>query len=246
MTGTQPWTRVWALTACCVFCGALAGQEARAQAASSVDPVPGALIDIDLPAQPLAKALQAFGRMTHMLVMGETEQLGNRTSAPVNGDYTRQDALRLLLAGTGMSARFIDAQSVAILPLSPAEQRGQIPSPSLSVPASAIDGSTEDDVAYLTLIQARLTETLCESPQTRPGRYRLIVQLRIDSSGAVTASRVIGSTGDPARDEAIGQVLGGLVFDGGPPATFQQPVNILLRPQDDTVESGCGSAAQRG
>lgn len=244
MSGPRSWAPAFASIVCGVFCGALLGQPAWAQDADS-DGMAHATVHLDIPAQPLASALQAFGRIAHMMVMGETAQLGARTSAPLSGDYTRQDALRRLLAGTGLDARFVDAQSVAIVPLSP-DPRGGPPSSSVRVPLADIDGFEDGDAGYLALVQARLTEALCRSPQTRPGGYRLVVQLRIDVSGAVSASRLIGSTGDPLRDASIASTVGNLRFDDGPPASFRQPVTILLRPEDGMVTNGCALAGADG
>jgi hypothetical protein len=242
-------TRAWAgavVLAVYVVSGVLTtGQQAAAQDSDN-NSMARATLHVAIPAQPLSSALQAFGRLTHTLVMGETAQLGNRTSTSVSGDYTREQALRLLLEGTGLDARFVDSQSVAILPM-PSGQ-GERPSPpsSVLVPLADIDGFENGDADYLELIQTTLTQALCRSPHTRPGGYRLVVQLRIDAAGAVSASRLIDSTGDAARDALIAQTVSSLKFDGGPPASFRQPVTILLRPQDGTVTNGCAAAGSQG
>ena len=103
-----------------------------------------------------------------------------------------------------------------------------------------------DNRAYAAMIQARLAEVLCASPQTRPGSFRLVVQLRIDGSGAVSASRVVGSTGTPERDAAIVHAIRTLVFDSAPPAALEQPVTILFRSSNDGTSGDCLPTDERG
>jgi hypothetical protein len=244
MTGTRAWASVLALVACCVFCGVPMGQVASAQDTGKLPRAPGVPIHFELPALPLAEAIRAYGRITQLLVMADTPVLNGHTSTPLSGDYSPLQALQILLAGTGLDAQFVDAESIVIVPMSPA-QRNLIPPSSVSVAPSDIDGLSEN-AAYATLIQVRLTEALCRSSQTQPGNYRLVVQLRIDASGAVMASKVLDSTGDSARDAAIAQAVRELVIDESPPPTLPQPVTILLRPQDGRVASGCAQSAQQG
>jgi len=216
----------------------------HAQAAGLIDRPRADTIHIELPAQPLAEALQDYSRVSGLLVMADATLLRTRISAPVSGDYSPQDALQRLLVGTGLDARFTSENSAVILPLPPSPQIS-IPAPSELIAASMIDGGG-DAASYALVVQARLTEALCASPQTRPGHYRLAVQMRIDGSGSVTASQLLSSTGDTARDAAIAQTVHDLVLDYGPPATLPQPVTILLRPQENGVASGCAPFDQRG
>jgi hypothetical protein len=247
MMSAQAWAGVSALATCFVFCSLSAAQQTSTHDTGSFHATPDTPIHFELLAQPLDKALQAYGRSTRLLIMADSGLLSERTSAPVIGDYSRQEGLRLMLAGTGLEAQFTDARSVIILPGSaaPAPSRDEAPPSSVAVSAADIDG-LGDDASYVTLIQARLTEALCQSARTRPGDYRLVVQLRIDSSGSVAASKILDSTGDPARDTAIAQVVRTLVLDDGPPATLAQPVTILLRPQDGRVANGCVRFTSQG
>jgi len=217
----------------------------HAQDAALTDPVHADTIHVESPAEPLAEALQDYSRKSGLLVMADAALLRTRISAPVSGDFSAQDALQRLLAGTGLDARFTSANSAVILPSIEPQHTSTPLSPSELIAASMIDGGGEA-ASYALVIQARLTEALCESPQTRPGNYRLAVQLRIDGSGSVTASKLLSSTGDAARDTAIADAVRELVLDYGPPASLPQPVTILLRPQATGVTSGCASSDQRG
>jgi hypothetical protein len=196
-----------------------------------------AAIHFELPAQALASALKAYGHVAKLGVLIDTSLLDNRVSAPVNGDYPRDEALRRLLAGTGLTVNFTSANAAVIVPLPPSALP-PVAASSPDMPVATIDG-VNGHAAYAILVQARLTEALCASPLTRPGNYRLVVQLRIDDSGMVKAAKVLDSTGDPARDAAIARITRDLVLDSGPPADLEQPVTILLRPLGQGVVPDC-------
>jgi hypothetical protein len=237
MTGARVLALVFCLTLQCV----IQMQDAQAQDDGQKSSMAIHSMHYEVPAQPLADALDAFGRMTKILIVAHTPVLAERTSGPVYGDYSAQDALHLMLAGTGLQASFSGADEVIIEP-SPALQE---PSPDgprpLAINASAIDGvmAGGDYRAYVAMIQTRLTEALCLTPLARPGNYRLVAQMRIDDTGAVVQSKIGESTGVPQRDAAISQVLGSLVFDSPPPPGFPEPVTILLRPPGGGVDTDC-------
>jgi TonB family protein len=212
----------------------------QAQGVEQNNNVPAAPIRFELPAQPLATALLAYGSLTSMLVGVKGSLLDGHTSAPLHGDYSPREALQLLLAGTGLEATFPNVDEAIIVPQSQGQQAAT-PAMSSIADDSAIDGTQggSDYRAYASMIQMRLTEALCKSPLTHPGSYRLVTQLRIDDTGSVVASKLVDSTGLPARDAAIERAVRTLRFDAPPPAGLTQPVTILVRPQSDGVDTDC-------
>jgi hypothetical protein len=71
MTGKRASTSVLSLAACFMLWSALMVQSARAQDAGRTDSASSGAIRFDLPAQPLAQALQAYGRVAELSVMGK-------------------------------------------------------------------------------------------------------------------------------------------------------------------------------
>jgi hypothetical protein len=197
------------------------------------------IVHFDLPAQALDQLLQAF-RATELVVVVSKSLLEGRTSAPVNGDYLPSDALRRALVGTGLEANFLGTDQAIITPLSSAHPASPLPDSS-RIPAADIDGvlAGGDYRPYVSMIQTRLTEALCASALTRPGNYRLVAQLLIDHEGTVVAADVVGSTGLPNRDRAIGHAMHTLVLDSPPPAALPEPITILLRPVGNGVHIDC-------
>ncbi len=76
----------------------------------------------DIPAQPLLQALTAFGRQSGLQVTVDSDTGAGKTNAAVSGTMTADEALRRLLAGTGLTYQFTSADAVTIAgpPASPA------------------------------------------------------------------------------------------------------------------------------
>lgn len=64
------------------------------------------LLILDLPAQDLEHALQAYSRATGMAVLVDRELTRGRRSISVRGRFTAQEALAMLLTGSGLMARY--------------------------------------------------------------------------------------------------------------------------------------------
>lgn len=202
------------------------------------------VIHFDLLAQPLDQALDAYEHIARQDVLIDGNLLGGRTSAPVTGDYSPPDALRRLLAGTGLQVNFIGSNAAVVIPSpepaasSPSTPEGQAHAePPAGIFGANIDG-VGDHVAYAELVQSRLTDALCQSSQTWPGNYRMVVQLDIDVSGTVTNAKVAGPS-DALRKAAVARIARSLVLGEGPPAGLKQPVTILLRPLGNGVVPDC-------
>lgn len=103
---------VLALSLACASTVPLLPNSAHAQAATR---------SYDLPAQPLAAALDAYSRLTGVdLVIGAALPPGHSAPA-LRGDFDDAQALTRLLAGSGLRPRFVDARRAALEP-APAER----------------------------------------------------------------------------------------------------------------------------
>jgi len=86
-----------------------APQEARAAADAS------AVLTADIPAQPLAQALDLFAQQTGLHLVYVSELVRNRMSHPVDAGLSADKALARLLQGTGLKFEFLTARSIRIL-----------------------------------------------------------------------------------------------------------------------------------
>lgn len=186
-------------------------------------------IDFDIPAQPLDAALSYYGDATGREALYDTSLADGRTSGSVQGLLTPNEALRKLLTGTGLFARFVAERSFVLLPAPPASLQARQP-------------QTPAHRHYYGLIQGSLLEALCRSRHAHPGSYRIAVALWIDPSGRIDRSERIGSAGADDIDRQIDVTLRSVQFSEPPPADLAQPVVILLVPQARGVTPGCGGA----
>jgi iron complex outermembrane recepter protein len=77
--------------------------------------VPPATLAADIPAQPLDRALAAFAQQTGLQLVYVSDLVRNQRSHSASAGLSPQDALALLLQGTGLQFQFLTAQSVRIL-----------------------------------------------------------------------------------------------------------------------------------
>ncbi len=242
---TRASTSVVALVACVVLQSVLPMSRVQAEDVDAASDVSAGAIHFDLPAQPLSEALRAYGSMTDLTVIARASLLDGLTSTPVSGNYSPREALQRLLSNTGLQANFTGTDEAVIARASLAQPASASSLP-VAITASDIDGVVDDaGRSYAATVQAQLAEVLCASPRTRPGNYRMVVQLRIGDSGSVIASDLVQSTGVPERDAAIEQAMRTLVMDTPPPSALAQPITILVRPRGNGLDTDCNAMSYR-
>jgi hypothetical protein len=140
---------------------------------------------------PLATALGRYGDATGGEALFDTSLADGRISGAVSGQSTPDEALRKLLMGTGLYARFVTEKAFVLLPARTGDARQKAP----SAPASTD--------RYHGLIQRTLLDALCRSGGARPGNYNVVIVFQIDATGDVEAVKRIGSTGMDDIDQSI-------------------------------------------
>ncbi|WP_030130479.1 STN domain-containing protein [Pseudomonas sp. QTF5] len=197
--------------------------------AVSAGPVdPRTPLELDIPAQALASALERFSRSTGMAVLVDRQLTRGRRSVAVKGHLNATDALSLMLSGSGLMARYARADAFTLQVAQVAEVSGTVANN-----APLAGGS------YATAIQTALERRLCRSPLTRPGSFRALLQLWIGRDGVVQYSRLVSSTGDIQRDSALVESLRNLRIERPAPSSLGQPVTLLLLPQSSGKRMEC-------
>jgi hypothetical protein len=186
---------------------------------------------LDLPAQDLEHALHAYSRATGMAVLVDRELARGRRSIAVRGRFTAQEALTVLLTGSGLMARYAreDAFTLQV------PQAEQVPS---ARGASARNAARVNN-SYATALQQAIEASLCRSPLTRPGSFRALVQVWVSPDGLIEHSRLVSSTGDEQRDEALVRSLGAARVERPAPSSLRQPVTLLLMPDTTGTRMEC-------
>ncbi|MEV8519159.1 STN domain-containing protein [Dyella marensis] len=192
------------------------------------------LVSFDIGPQPLSSAVRAFSDVTGQALLVDERLLVGRMSPGARGEFTPEDALRRLLAGTGLRERYTSDKAFTLMPSVDANRdvTGAAPMPPVEERADTLVAS------YGAALQAAVEAALCRTPLTRPGEYRLALQVWVDGSGEVHRLRLLGSTGRAERDQAVESVLGGLRVDPPPPG-LAQPLTLLLLPADASRPARC-------
>jgi hypothetical protein len=182
--------------------------------------------EFDIPAQELDEALNAFRTAARVHIFYETALTAGRRSREVKGSFTPGRALQALLGGTGLLVRRTDVDAFAILP-------GRA-----EAPASQPDGR------FVSALQNGVLDLLCRESQTRPGRYKVALELWIAPTGAIQRSALMASTGDAALDAALLRVLQGGNINAAPPPNMAQPFILAVAPRAPSETGDCGGSSQ--
>jgi hypothetical protein len=189
----------------------------------------GTAIRFDIPSQSLGSALEAYARISGREVLYNGALAAGHRSSAVEGTYPPVEALQTLLAGTGLTAEFKDADFFVL-----------IPAPSAEGQARTVDaGPSALQLSYYSRIQAGLRASFCGKSNVLPGRYRVAVQLWIGSDGSVSQDKRLESTGDTALDADIDATLRGMRLGAPPPDGFTQPVTVVVMPDAPGVRRDC-------
>jgi hypothetical protein len=227
--------KIWHLPGLlCVACTLLLAGSPDARAADA-SPASVSRIALDIPTQPLASALYAYSAATAVEVVADGALVSGRQSAALKGMFTPEEALRDLLAGTGLTVQHAGAGAFVLVPLPTTMAAVRSPAPP---PAP-------DYVDYSALLQVAMKHALCRLGTIAPGDYRLAVQLWLSPSGTVTQTRLLGSTGNNDRDAVLLAAMRDLVIGASPPAGLPQPVTLVILPRSPTATGDCRQADGR-
>lgn len=197
---------------CAGVAAAMATSPLRAQ------PTPAAEINFDIPAQPIASALEAYSSATRLELFYDGALATGRSSQAVNGRLTPDAALLALLAGTGLVARVTGRTSLSLVQ---------------SVPSR---GPNAADQSYFAVVQKRLAPVLCERAETRPGASDRLLRIWITASGTVARAQLVDLVDSASVTDAA--ALHGLML-GAPPADMPQPVTLAILARGTGGRSGC-------
>jgi hypothetical protein len=169
----------------------------------------------DIPEQALVAALAEFADQAAMSALVDAEVARDKTSSRVKGKLLPHDALRILLAGTGLSFRRVNDIAFAVGP-NTSEQVADGPSDNHS--NGGYDG-------YFARVQDQTERSLCNYPRIGAGRG--VVQVWIGPAGAIDAVHVVTRLDDERSAALSEQIMRTRVAP--PPAGLPQPITMILR-----------------
>jgi len=183
-----------------------------------------ALIEFDIPAQALDAALSAYGSTARTQLLFDPDLIEGRRANGLKGTFTAADALRRLLAGTGIVARMIGDDDFTLVPdLAAADPRDVSPM------VRRFD-------AYSAAVQGAMGRALCRHEKTVPGSYRVLARVWIGASGVTDRAELLTSSGDAGRDAMVVASFRRLAIGLSPPGDLPQPVTLLVTFADTNSE----------
>ncbi|UFH49861.1 TonB-dependent siderophore receptor [Pseudomonas sp. KNUC1026] len=122
------------------------------------------VVKLNIPAQPLAGALQAFGQQTGMEVLYSPQLLEGKRASAVSGSLEPADGLRQLLAGTQLTYQ-VQGNTLVLMP---AAQGDAVQLGVTSVSGQGLGVTTEGSGSYTTgaVTMGKTTQSIKEIPQT--------------------------------------------------------------------------------
>jgi hypothetical protein len=208
-----------------------------ARAAEPQAPSAAQEIDFEIPSQPLANALHAYGRRMGVQVLYESHSAIGRQSEAVLGRFTPAEALKRLLAGTDLEVRH--ARADAIILVAPNSAVRDLPpvnplaTADMSIGELRVRGPEKtNDLArfqdYSESVRAEIQRALLKNAKTGTGNYRAVLDLWIDPARKIQKSALLRSTGESSRDTAITSTLQGLTINRPTPADAPQPIRAVV------------------
>ncbi|MTD92732.1 energy transducer TonB [Hyphomicrobium sp. xq] len=200
-------------------------------------PVDTTVVNFRIPSQPLASALEGYARACGIEVLYESSVVEGKLSLPLEGEYTPEMALQMLLSGTELRVRYARKNAITLSAHVPEDEANLPPATALEEADLSLDtlkvsgGDTADAFRlreFGTVIQLEIERALRQNEKTRSGNYRVNVSLWVDASRKIRRVTLAQSTGDVERDASIPIALEGLTLTRAPPANAPQPVQLVI------------------
>jgi TonB family protein len=195
----------------------------------------------NIPAQPLASALQAYSAVTGDEVILDGRLAASKRSSAVVGLFTSETALRMLLDGTDLTIRHTGPQDVTLVA---ADAIGSGADPRVADSGGDRVGVMVLDTLYVDLppgaerrpdfseygrmVRLDVKRALARDAETSNRVFDLQIDIWIDREGRVERPRLLASTGRPRLDAAIRRVLASTTLEKPPPPDLPQPVRIAV------------------
>lgn len=144
---------------------------------------------LNIPAQPLAQALQTLGQQTSLQIVYSPESLQGLRSSALNGRYQDDDSLKAMLSGTGIRYQR-DGNTVTVL--GPATGGSAMELAPTNVNANRLGATTEGSNSYTTggVTIGKGVHSLKETPQS----VTVMTRKMLDDQNLNTIEQVMEKT----------------------------------------------------
>ncbi|AHV91987.1 TonB-dependent siderophore receptor [Bordetella holmesii] len=177
-------------------------------------------VEISIPAQPLALALDALARQAKLELMVQPTLIAAKSAPALQGRYTAREAFERLLAGSGLRAEIEDGL-VTIYPVG----RGDVTlEPVLVTGLTSLSATTEGTESYTSLVTTigKGTQSLKDIPQA----ISVVTRERMDEQGMTSIYDALANTTGITLQQS--PQLGKYVFSRGFRNTWYQYDGVPL------------------
>lgn len=217
----------------CAVASALVASVSQAQTVATAPDAKAAVVDgagltmFHIPAQPLDKALVAFGLASHIQVLYEAQLVSGQRSTLVNGRFSPGQALEILLRGTGLHVRYVSAEAITIAADS-APSREVLVMRTVQIQAAEAAPDMRRFQQYGQALELRLLAALHQDERTRRRAFDVTLKVWLGADGTVARTEFVGPA--KAEDEtAIAQVLRDAGHGPPPPSDLPQPISFRFQ-----------------
>lgn len=182
-------------------------------------------LQFDIPSQPLAAALRAYGKATGLEVFYDGSLSIGRHSTAIKGSFAPMLGLKALLRGTGYVARTTEIVNTVTIVSAP--------------PVAPLRATFDRYQPYFAVLQARLSETLCTNDESMPSGEEVTFRFWLDPSGVIANAELFGPGRSGGRRRAIAGKIQGLQIGKAPPAGLPQPLTMVIYPPSAGEATGC-------
>jgi hypothetical protein len=187
--------------------------------------IPDSRITFDIPSQPLADALVAYGNVTGIEVYYDGALAAGRRSTTLVGKFTSLDGLEILLRGTGYMPRVTGPDMLTL----------ELGSRVAALPGHVSNALIRRYEPYFAALQTRIAWALCGLDMPN----EIILTFVVSESGVIVGVKPLIPSDSPVRDAAIAENLRGLRIDEAPPSDLPQPVTMAIYPPSTRETPGC-------
>ncbi len=178
----------------------------------------------DIAPGPLDQTLAAFSRLTGIQMLYDSSLVAGLRSEGIRGRFTLGVALSRLLQGTRLRARFLAGGAIVIT-------RSETPEmvlDTVTAQAPPMIGGDPDArwMPYVARVRSEIEAAIRADPDLGSGAYRIDLSIWLRPDGGVVRSKVVGTSGDPARDAKFQSVIQTLRISERPPPDLPEPMRI--------------------
>ncbi|MEP9360960.1 STN domain-containing protein [Sphingomonas sp. KR3-1] len=187
-------------------------------------------IAFDIPAQPLDAALTSYFRASGVQLLYDSALTAGRRSNAVRGSLTPREALRQLLLGTGLIARYSRANAAIITSPDSSDTTPLVPLGRVVVRervTASPRASAIQRMAFYAQLSDELEAHLRRDRRTDRLTFSVHASIQIAPGGKLEHVRIERGQ-DPRAEQAIAEVLSGKIVSP-PPEGIAQPLLVVLK-----------------